>query len=267
MDNREHPRPGLPQPPQPGPLWLDDAAAVVQRGDVSDAWLQRVEKFATAHGLGAGSVGGAGPKFSHAWVVGGSRTTTGAAVLVSDPQPPVRNPSLWMEFHLSGQTFNARGVGVPGSPGLLIGFNRHVAWGLTAMGADQADLFRLQTDPQHPNEYRWNGQWRKMDVRTERIKVKRGADIELTVRKTHLGPVVSEFCFRQPGDPEVTLKRIPLNDVDASQTICPIGHSDRPDSPYRTSTMALWGGAKLHAAPLSHAAVEKMAVETVVLSR
>ena len=119
--HRTNPQPGQPQPPQPGPQWFDDAAAVVQRDDVSDAWLKRTEAFAAAHSPGGNAGSRDGPKFSQAWVVGGSRTTTGAAVLVSDPQTPVRNPSLWMEFHVSGRTFNARGVGVPGSPALLIG--------------------------------------------------------------------------------------------------------------------------------------------------
>jgi len=212
--NRMNPRPGQPQPPKPGAMWMDDSTAVVQREDVSDAWLKKVEKFFSTHGPAAVGGGEDGPKFSHAWVVGGKKTTTGAAVLVSDPQTPVRNPSLWMEFHVSGKTIDARGIGVPGSPGLLLGFNRHIAWGLTALGADQADLFRLETDPQRPNEYRWNGQWRKMDVRPERIKVKGGQDVELTVRETHLGPVASEFCFRQSGDPEVALKRVPMCEPD-----------------------------------------------------
>jgi hypothetical protein len=52
---------------------------------------------------------------------------------------------------------------------------------------------------------------------------------------------------------------VPLHDTDVARTICPIGHSDRPDSPYRTSTMGLWGEARLHAAPLSRAAVERIA--------
>ena len=115
-----------------------------------------------------------------------------------------------MEFHVKGKSFDARGIGMPGSPGLLIGFNRRVAWGLTALGADQADLFRLETSAEHPDEYRWNGQWRKMEVRTETILVKGGAPTILTIRETHLGPVVSEFAFRQPGDPEVALKRVPV---------------------------------------------------------
>jgi penicillin amidase len=209
--NRAHPRPGQPFP-VPGPLWTDDAAAVVQREDVSKSWLRDVEKFHAAHPSGKAGASEEGPKFSHAWVVGGKRTTTGAAVLVSDPQTPVRNPSLWFEFHVSGKTFDARGIGVPGTPGLLVGFNRRVAWGLTALGADQADLFRLETAPDHPDEYRWDGKWRRMETLTEKIRVRGGPDVTLIIRETHLGPVVSEFCFRQPGDPEVALKRVPLCD-------------------------------------------------------
>ena len=60
---------------------------------------------------------------------------------------------------------------------------------------------------------------------------------------------------------------VPLHDTDAAQTICPIGHSDHSDSRFRQSTMVLWGEAKLHPAPLSRAAVEKIAVETVVLRK
>jgi penicillin amidase len=211
--NRTHPQPGQPQPPAPSARWTDDAAAVVQREDVSEAWLGEVNQFCASHGLGTGGTSprtNETPKFSHAWVVGGNKTTTWSAVLVSDPQTPVRNPSLWIEFHVKGKTFDARGIGMPGSPGLLIGFNNRVAWGLTALGADQADLFRLLTAADHPDEYRWNGQWRKMEVRSEKIGVKGGPAVTVTVRETHLGPIVSEFAFRQPGDPEVALKRVPV---------------------------------------------------------
>jgi acyl-homoserine lactone acylase PvdQ len=208
--NRVHPQPGQQQPPKPSPLWSDDSTAVVQREDISEDWLRSVADFCSAHGLRDSGADNDAPKFSHAWVVGGKKTTTGSTVLASDPQTPVRNPSLWMEFHVKGKTFDARGIGVPGSPGLLIGFNRRVAWALTALGADQADLFRLETAADHPDAYRWDAQWRKMEVRTERIAVKGGPTATIMVRETHLGPVVSTFCFPQPGDPEVALKRVPI---------------------------------------------------------
>lgn len=201
-----------PQPP-PGLQRLppDDAPAVVQRPDAGAAWIDRVLRYAGEHGLAPATAGGGeGPKFSHAWVVGGRRTTTGSAVLVSDPQTPVRNPSLFLEFHVRGATFNARGIGVPGSPVILIGFTDRVAWGVTALGADQADLFRLETDPAHPDQYRFDGAWRAMTVRPETLRVKGGYPVGFVVRETHLGPVSTAFCFAQPGEGEVALKRIPL---------------------------------------------------------
>ena len=205
-------RPALPADQKPMPP--DDAPAVVKRSDVPGEWIERVSRFAREHGLNGGGDGQAGPKFSHAWVVGGRLTSTGSAVLVSDPQTPVRNPSLFYEFHVQGKTFNARGIGVPGSPIILIGFTDQVAWGVTALGADQADLFQLDTDAARPDQYRFDGRWRPMTVHREIIRVKGGKPIEYAVRETHLGPVATAFCFALPGEAEVALKRIPICETD-----------------------------------------------------
>ncbi|HNQ87555.1 MAG TPA: penicillin acylase family protein [Verrucomicrobiota bacterium] len=188
----------------------DDAPAVVKRTDVSRDWIERVEHYARDHGFQAGGERAQGPKFSHAWVVAGRRTTTGSSVLVSDPQTPVRHPSLFYEFHVCGKTFNARGIGVPGSPILLIGFTDRVAWGITALGADQADLFLLETDAQRPDQYRFDGEWRPMTVHQETIRVKEANPIPFVVRETHLGPVATAFCFALPDEGEVAIKRVPM---------------------------------------------------------
>jgi len=198
-----------------GGMRVRDDASVIQRGDVSDAWVQQVLDYATGHHLMRkvdvpATEAPPGPRFSHAWVIGGKKTTTGSAVLISDPQTPVRNPSLWYEFHLSGKTFNARGLGVAGSPNILIGFTPNIAWGLTALGADQADLFVLKTDPNHPNQYLLDGQWRDMEVRTETLKVKDGEPRTLTFRRTHFGPVVTSIAMGVRRGDEVALKRIPI---------------------------------------------------------
>jgi penicillin amidase len=200
-----------------GRLHVRDDASVIQRADVSDAWVQQVTDYATQHNLmrkveTPAIEGPPGPKFSHAWVVGGKRTTTGSTVLVSDPQTPVRNPSLWYEFHISGKTFNARGLGVAGSPNILIGFTPKIAWGLTALGADQADLFVLKTDPNRPNQYCLDGQWRDMEIRTETIKVKDAPPQTLVFRRTHFGPVVTALAMGIHRGDEVALKRVPICD-------------------------------------------------------
>jgi acyl-homoserine lactone acylase PvdQ len=196
-------------------MHIRDDASVIQRGDVSEAWVQQVLDYATGHNLMRkvdvpATEGRPGPRFSHAWVIGGKKTTTGSTVLISDPQTPVRNPSLWYEFHLSGKTFNARGLGVAGSPNILIGFTPNIAWGLTALGADQADLFVLKTDPNRPNQYLLDGQWRDMEVRTETIKVKDGEPRTLVFRGTHFGPVVTSIAMGIRRGDEAALKRIPI---------------------------------------------------------
>ncbi len=196
-----------------------DDASVIQRNDVSDEWVGAVMDYAKEHNL-TRKIDvtpmqrriPAGPKFSHAWVVGKTRTTNGSAVLVSDPQTPVRNPSLFHEFHIIGKTFNARGIGVPGSPNILIGFTPNVTWGLTALGADQADLFLLKTEPNHPDQYLYDGQWRDMEVRAETIRIKGAEPRTLRVRQTHLGPVVTSLAMGVRRGDEVALKRIPICD-------------------------------------------------------
>ena len=196
---------------------IRDDASVIQRGDVTDEWVRKVMDFAQQHNLRRKVDVSPprrrpppSPRFSHAWVIGKDKTTDNSSVLISDPQTPVRNPSLFYEFHISGKTFNARGIGVPGSPNILIGFTENVAWGLTALGADQADLFVLKTDPNRPNQYLYDGQWRDMEVHNETIKVKDGRERTITFRQTHLGPIVTSLAMGvRPGD-EVALKRIPI---------------------------------------------------------
>jgi penicillin G amidase len=195
----------------------DEDAAVVRREDVSDEWIERVNSFVASHGLTPKPEKGPDtpdPKFSHAWVIGGKKTSTGAAVLISDPQTPVWNPNMFYEFHINGKTFNTRGMGAPGSPIILIGFNEHVAWGMTALGADQADLFLLKTDAAQPNQYEVDGQWLDMELVEESIRIKDARSRPITVRKTIFGPMVSDWVARRPKDREFALARVPMAETD-----------------------------------------------------
>ena len=202
----------LQQPPQRQDPVVDDSAAVIQQADVDAGWIRALNEFVgRVEPKRRREVADDRPRFSHAWVVGGSRTSTGSAVLVSDPQTQVRNPSLFYEFHVRGRTFNARGIGVAGSPGLLIGFNENLAWGATALGADQADLFVLSTNA---DRYLFDGEWRAMRIRKETVRVRGEEDREVIIRETHLGPVVTALAADvHPGE-EVALKRVPLCDTE-----------------------------------------------------
>jgi len=189
---------------------FDDTAAVVRRQDVSDEWVQALNDFCKEHGVGKGAgPRGESPKFSNGWVAGPNKTGAGAA-LVSDPQTPVTNPAFWYQAHVCGETINVRGVGAPGCPSFLIGFNENVAWGGTALGVDQVDMFMLKTDADHPNQYLFDGKWRDMKVFKETILVKGGETKELTVRESHLGPIVTEFAIGIKEGDEVAMKRLPI---------------------------------------------------------
>ncbi len=140
----------------------------------------------------------AAPKASHAWVVSGKKSATGKPILESDPQIAVTAPSLWYEIHLHGGRYNVRGIGVAGAPGLLIGYNERIAWGATALGSDNADLFEERVNPDDPNQYRWRDRWETMTTRTETIRVKGGEPVTIQVRATRHGAIVNDFLPSPP---------------------------------------------------------------------
>ena len=139
-------------------------------------------------------------KLSHNWTVAGARSTTGKPILESDPQYSVDNPSFWYEVHLCGGRYNVRGIGVPGAPGLLIGWNERIAWGVTGLGGDDADLFCEKLNPENSTQYAWQGQWREFVRCRETILVKDGPAIEMEIRQTHHGPIVDELLAKPQKD-------------------------------------------------------------------
>ena len=188
-----------------------DYGATIQREDVSDAWVRKSWEYVRAKGVKPERATQAPtPKMSHAWVVGKARSSTGAAILHSDPQMAVCNPSQFYSFHVCGGTFNVRGAGVAGSPWILIGINQHVAWGMTGLPIDAADLFLLKTDHDRPNQYEFDGQWHDMEVSSETILVRDAEPVVFERRHTHLGPVVTPLVADAREGEEVVLVAVPL---------------------------------------------------------
>lgn len=205
--------------------WLDSihpgvpSAGVVQLDDLDRSYVSEVQRYARSVGITsddtrtlAPSHADTAPAFSHAFAVAPDRMKNGKSVLVADPQLPVLLPAVWYEFQLTSPSFNARGVGVPGSPGLAIGFTDGVAWGITAGGGEQADLFRLKLG-RTANSYVVDGTEYLMDVSTERLKVKGEADRSITIRETRWGPVVTELVNDAAGE-DFALKSVIFSETD-----------------------------------------------------
>ncbi len=173
---------------------IDDAAAIVPESEMAkEAEIyQRLKATPPIPGILFKSFSDDLLKFSHAWAVGGSRSTTGKPILESDPQTTVNNPPLWYEFHLSAGRFDVRGVGVAGSPGLLIGFNRKLAWGATALGASSTISFLEKLAPGGEG-YLYKGQTLPFERRQETIRVKDRSSVVVDVVRTRHGFVFNDL--------------------------------------------------------------------------
>ncbi|UGQ15510.1 penicillin acylase family protein [Yinghuangia sp. ASG 101] len=133
---------------------------------------------------------------SNSWVVSGSRTTTGKPLLANDPHLSASLPSVWYQMGLHCRVvgpqcaYDVSGYTFAGMPGVIIGHNQKIAWGLTNLGADVTDLYLEKVND---TGYLYNGAYQPFeDVRTEVIKVSGGEDRTITVRSTRHGPILSE---------------------------------------------------------------------------
>lgn len=131
------------------------------------------------------------PEGSNNWVLAGSRTRSGRPLLANDPhRAAAALPGLRYISHLSAPGFDVIGGGEPALPGVSIGHNGHIAFGLTIFAIDQEDLYVYETDPSEPTSYRYDGRWEPMRRVTETIAVRDGAPVEAELLFTRHGPVV-----------------------------------------------------------------------------
>ncbi|MCL5428542.1 MAG: penicillin acylase family protein [Chloroflexi bacterium] len=135
---------------------------------------------------------------SNSWVISGELSATGAPLLANDPHLDASIPSIWYQVGLHCAPkgpecpYEAVGVSFVGAPGIVIGHNDRIAWGFTNVGADVMDLYIIKVNPDNPNQYEMNGEWVDMDVLVENIHVGSDQVVELPVRITQFGPIISD---------------------------------------------------------------------------
>jgi penicillin amidase len=132
---------------------------------------------------------------SNSWVVSGDHTTTGKPLLANDPHLAPQMPSLWYQMGLHCNSvgkacpFDVAGYTFSGMPGVIIGHNHSIAWGMTNLGADVTDLYLEKVTA---DSYLYDGKQHRFTTRKETIKVAGGDDRTITVRSTRNGPVISD---------------------------------------------------------------------------
>lgn len=127
---------------------------------------------------------------SNNWIVDGSKTQSGYPIMANDPHRRQSTPSLRYMAHLVGPGWNVIGGGEPEIPGISIGHNEHGAWGLTVYSTDAEDLYFYELNPNDPTEYKYQGNWSKMDRIEDTIRVKDMDDQYVTHYYTIHGPVL-----------------------------------------------------------------------------
>ncbi len=129
---------------------------------------------------------------SNSWVVSGEKSTCGKPLLANDPHLELMTPSIWYEMHLSCGELNVAGVTLPGTPGILIGHNEHIAWGLTNGMVDDVDFYVEQINPENPNQYLNGKKWQDFEQIEETILVKDNNPVTMQIQISRNGPIISK---------------------------------------------------------------------------
>ena len=131
---------------------------------------------------------------SNNWVISGSRSITGKPLLANDPHLAGQAPAVWYLAHVSGGALDVIGATLPGVPGVLIGRNQRIAWGITALLGDVQDLYVEKVNTRDQAEY--DGALEPIRVVQETIKVRGEPDVPLRVRITRHGPIITDVLER-----------------------------------------------------------------------
>jgi penicillin amidase len=174
------------------PHYPDDHPIIVPPGvhytpTMGQSAMERADATARFFPDGAG-------QGSNSWAVAAHRTAGGGPLLASDPHLAITMPSLWYENHVSGGDFHVTGASIPGTPGVVIGHNEHIAWGLTNSGNDIQDLYLEKFDPTDPTglRYEYQGQWETAELVREEIVVRGQREVVIEeVRITRHGPIIN----------------------------------------------------------------------------
>ncbi|MCZ0934033.1 MAG: penicillin acylase family protein [Gemmatimonadetes bacterium] len=156
---------------------------------------------------------------SNSWALAGSRTADGAPLLANDMHLALRAPSTWYLNSIAAGDSDlvVAGLSIPGTPGVVVGLNRDVAWSFTNAIVDDAD-FVVEGVNLDRSMYRDSDDWRPFETRTEQIFVRgRGEPETWVVRSTSRGPVITDvvpaggltlsllWTGREPGGPFAAL--------------------------------------------------------------
>jgi penicillin G amidase len=99
---------------------------------------------------------------------------------------------------LHSPTLNVEGVTFPGLPGVVIGFNENVAWGVTNASHDVMDWYKINWTNANRTAYLVDGKEKSVEIQVETILIKGQTTLLDTVRYTDWGPVAYDYLYEHP---------------------------------------------------------------------
>lgn len=126
---------------------------------------------------------------SNNWAVAGAKTASGHPILCNDPHLGLNLPSIWFEIQIKTPEYNSYGASLPGAPGVISGFNEHIAWGVTNVSHDVKDWYAIQWKDAKKTHYWFDSSYRKATPMVETILMRDAEPILDTIYMTHIGPV------------------------------------------------------------------------------
>ncbi|MEO6190107.1 MAG: penicillin acylase family protein [Saprospiraceae bacterium] len=138
-----------------------------------------IEMDSSASGLG-----------SNNWAIASSKSKSKNPILCNDPHLSLNLPSIWYEQQIITPEFNVYGVSFAGIPGVVIGFNKDIAWGITNAAWDVQDWYKITWTDDNKTSYLMDGKNEKTDYRIEKILVRGKNAVYDTIQLTRWGPIV-----------------------------------------------------------------------------
>jgi penicillin amidase len=170
---------------------LRPPALVVSGLDDVRSGVRKLDEWLGAYGPGVGS---------NSFAVTGERSASGGALLANDPHLAPSLPGIWYQANLQCREVGATcpyavsGFTFSGVPGVIIGHNDTIAWGFTNNGVDVMDL---AYEALNDERYVRGSRLEPLDVSTETIEVAGGDPVEVDIRATEWGPLVSDVGDQQ----------------------------------------------------------------------
>ncbi len=134
---------------------------------------------------------------SNNWAVSGKKTKSGQPILCNDPHLSLTFPSIWYLLQIHTPEMNSMGVSLAGIPGIIIGFNENIAWGVTNASLDVTDWYRITWTNKNHTRYLLDKEEIPVQILHDTILVKGQKPIFLATKMTDWGPIV----YDQPNKP------------------------------------------------------------------